>query len=86
MDANPLLVNSLTAFIGLGLGDLVAQAGNSDPFELTRFVSMCGFGLLLSGPCFGWFYYWLEVRTTTTSYHTTTASHTHPGRDLTLTR
>jgi len=61
--AHPLAVNSATALIGMGLGDLVAQLGASGHghFDPVRWLRMASFGVLLAGPLCYKFYEWIDA-------------------------
>lgn len=60
----PLLVNSLTALVGVSLGDIIAQLGSGatlDTFDIARWLRMSSFGLLLGGPACYKFYEWIDA-------------------------
>eukprot|EP00531_Pseudo-nitzschia_arenysensis_P008149 CAMPEP_0116126684 /NCGR_PEP_ID=MMETSP0329-20121206/6458_1 /TAXON_ID=697910 /ORGANISM="Pseudo-nitzschia arenysensis, Strain B593" /LENGTH=236 /DNA_ID=CAMNT_0003620773 /DNA_START=148 /DNA_END=858 /DNA_ORIENTATION=+ len=63
LDESPLTAKACTSLVGWALGDLLAQIFiSTDPFDVTRFLTLSAFGLLYHGPSGHYFYNWLDSK------------------------
>lgn len=56
LDEQPILVKSLTSFVGFMLGDILSQVIVGDPYSAIRTLHLVMYGVIMDGPC-GHFWY-----------------------------
>mmetsp|Transcript_14801 Transcript_14801/g.30644 ORF Transcript_14801/g.30644 Transcript_14801/m.30644 type:complete len:234 (+) Transcript_14801:80-781(+) len=63
LDESPLTAKAMTSLVGWALGDLLAQIFISGgAFDVKRFLTLSGFGVLYHGPSGHYFYNWLDSK------------------------